>query len=235
MADSSSITENKNAFDAFGNWVKALFTRQRSPNAADPVIAVQVDGELGGKAGAAVVSAVPARMKGESSSSAPPSPGLKRSKDGSKDAALSVPSPTHQRVLSAPSPPRGSLQGSGSQQNIFGSSAPPPIFAFLVPLVEQYSPAVVPYLDRAQDLYAEFLDSDQKSHYVYHIIIGLTLLYLLSSLMLFVFKLFVFSVLMFSTGWTVHTSDWFNSNEALKRYAFGAVAFIGVYLFALMH
>lgn len=232
------MPEHKNGLDAIGHWFKSLFARQRpASSSAEAGVAGQAESEVAGKAIPIVVSAVPARLqaKGEAQpSSAPPSPGSKRSKD--KDNNLSVPSPsTHHRGSSAPSPPKGSLQSSGSQPNVFGSNPPPPIFAFLVPLIEQYSPAIVPYVDRAQGLYAEFLDSDQKSHYIYHIIIGLTLLYLLSSLLMLVFKLFVFSILMFSTGWTVHTSEWFASSEAMKRYAFGAVAFIGVYLFAIMN
>lgn len=238
IQDSSSTSQNKNAFDAVGTWFKSLFSRSSSSAAGSEA---QLEGEIGGRvaqAGPVVVSAVPARLQGKgeaSSSSAPPSPGLKRSKDGS-GSKLSVPSPNaHQRVLSAPEHQRGALQSSGSLPVVYGENSPPPIFGFLVPLIEQYSPAVVPYVDKAQELYAEFRDSDQRTHYVYHIGIVIVLLYLLSSLLIFAFKLLVFTILMFSTGWTVHTSEWFNSNEVLKRYAFGATGLIGLYLFILMN
>lgn len=238
MQDTSVQPESKNAIDAIGHWMKSLFTKQRhtsSASAPDAGVSVQAAGDDGSKGGPVTYSAVPARLQDRPSSSAPPSPGLKRSNGGG--SSLSIPSSSsHQRVSSAPSPPpKGLLQASGSQPIIYAPNSTPPIFGFLIPFVEQFSPAITPYVDKAQVLYQEFKNSDEKSHYIWHICILVVLLYFLSSLLIFAFKLFVFTTLMFSTGWTVHTAEWFSSSEMAKRYAFAATGLIGVYLFILMN
>lgn len=133
-------------------------------------------------------------------------------------------------MLRSPSAPEPAIAGTEPGQ---GDGAPA-IFALLNPLVQTYAPVVTPYLEQGQRWYEQFRDGDQKSFWLTHAFIALILLYVLSSFLIFAFKLFVFTVVMYSTGWTVHTSELLHS-ETTKKYAYIATGLIGLYLFALMN
>ena len=184
----------------------------------------KVDAAPSPSSGVPPASAVPARLNVSSKgtgSSAPPSPASKRKAE--------VPD-----VMRSPSAP------AEVSNPAFGNSPPedgtePIVFTLIMPLVQLYVPAVLPYVTQAQQWYENFRDGDQKSFWLTHAFIALILLYLLSSMLIFTFKLFVFAILMYSTGWTVYTSELFRHNEATKRYAYICTALIGLYLFALMN
>lgn len=218
-----------------GKWFKSLFTRNRT-DAGSGGSAVVIESPGSGDAGdlQSTKSAVPPRLRQSGGvSSAPSSPSGGRKADKASKGGSSAAIIDHQRVSSAP-PARSSsplLNSNG------GPSADglPAIFGFIGPAFEQYAPLITPYWERLEAWYDQFRDSDQKSLYVVHLCVGLALLYFLSSTIIFIFKLFVFSTLTFSTAWTVHTSQVFARNEDSKRYAYVSICVMALYLFVVMH
>jgi hypothetical protein len=199
--------ENLNGIDMAWKQLKSLFKPKKRAEA------VPLDG-------AAAYSAIPARLNASSkgTSSAPSSPGGRRKAE-----------PEMMRSPSAPNPELNYEPPGGATETT------PFIFALANPLLQLYAPSVLPQVERAQRWYEQFRDGDQKSFWLTHAFLFLVLLYLLSAMLLFTFKLIVFTVVMYSTGWTVYTSELFNHNEAVKKYAYIATALIGLYLFALMN
>lgn len=198
--------ENANGIDMAWKKFTALFKPKKR---SEPVFSDESN----------VHSAIPARLAAPSknASSAPSSPASRRKSD-SVDVNQMMRSP------SSPGP-----------ATTYEQDNPPLIFALITPMLQAYAPMVLPHIEKAQVWYEQFRDGDQKSFWLTHAFILLVLLYLLSSLLLFAFKLTVFTILMYSTGWTVYTSELFNHNENVKKYAYVCTAFIGLYLFALMN
>lgn len=164
-------------------------------------------------------SAVPPRLK-DSNKGGSGSPGSNRKRTDSDPFA---------RVGSPPELPPP-LQSAGEPLPPDGTF----LFQLVMPLAESYAPAAAPYVQQAQRTYERFRDTDQKSFWLTHALLGLVLLYFLSSMLLFAFKLFVFTILMYSTGWTVYTSELLH-NETVRKYAYFGTALLGLYLFALLN
>ena len=178
----------------------------------------KVEVPVGG--GASPASAVPTRLNVSSkgTGSAPPSPSAKRRADAPE-------------MMRSPSAPVVDVYTNSPPED----STTPLVFSLIAPLAQVYAPMTVPYITHAQEWYEKFRDGDQKSFWLTHAFIALILLYLLSSMLLFTFKLLVFAILMYSTGWTVYTSELFRHNEATKRYAYIGTGLIGLYLFMLLN
>jgi hypothetical protein len=200
--------DNLNGIDAAWKQLKSFFKPKKR------------DGPLPGQEQGMPMSAVPTRLKDSSkgTSSAPSSPASRRKAE--MEAQM-------MRSSSAPEPGIAGIESNDGDGT-------PAIFALVNPLIQMYAPMLAPYAEQGQKWYEQFRDGDQKSFWLTHAFFALVVLYLLSSFLIFAFKLFVFTVVMYSTGWTVHTSELLH-NETVRKYAYIATGLIGLYLFALMN
>lgn len=216
--------ETFNGIDMAWRQFKSFFRprRREQPGLRDSGT-VNRDGYNAPATGASAASAIPSRLteSHKGTSSAPSSPAGGRRK-AEMDPRFSI---QEHRSLSAP--PDG--------LNAPEEDATPILFTLLGPMLHTYAPMLTPYAERGRQMYEQFRDGDQKSFWLTHAFIALILLYFLSAMLVFLFKMFVFVILMYSTGWTVYTSELFNHNEAIKKYAYIATGLLGLYLFAIMN